>query len=369
MSGLRVLEPGLHTTVQDRGRFGFQRYGVPVAGALDPEALALATALVGDPPGTAALELRYLGPVLALEATSARIALAGARIAATIERGSERIPLAEGRSATLWRGDRLRIGALRDSTGAVLAVAGGIAVPAALGSRATFTRSGIGGLGGRALVAGDLLPLALDAAPDGPERALAQPLDLAPPPRIRVVLGPQRDHFTDAAVATFLAAEWRVSKDADRMGLRLDGPDLAHAQGFNIVSDGIVTGAVQVPGTRRPILLLADRQTSGGYPKIATVITADLPALGRLGPGAAIRFAAVTAAEGAAVARARAAALRALADGIGPLRRLGAIDTEALYRGNLISAPITLDLPEDPPEDPPGGLPDSPPGGPADSPE
>jgi biotin-dependent carboxylase-like uncharacterized protein len=346
VSGLRVVEAGLFATVQDLGRPGYQRHGVPVSGALDPMAHRLANALVGNAPGAAALELRFLGPVLEVEAERVRLALAGAAIAARIERGAERIELREERSITLRRGDRLRVGPLRESSTATLAVAGGVDVAPVLGSRSTFTRGGFGGLSGRALAAGDFVPLGRAGAPVGPEQELGEPLDIRPPERVRVVLGPQADHFTEAAVETFLAAEWRISKDADRMGLRLEGPELAHRESYNIVSDGIVTGAIQVPGTRLPILLLADRQTSGGYPKIATVITADLPALGRLAPGAALRFAAVSAAEGAEAARARAAEFARLVARIRTWRPPGAVDEAALHRENLIQPPVALEGPE-----------------------
>ena len=342
MNGLRIIDPGLATSVQDLGRFGHQRAGVPVSGALDPEALVRANALVGNPPGAAALEMRFQGPSFEVTAPAVRIAVVGAEIDARVERDGERMAFGQDRTVTLGHGDRVRIGTLRASTTATLAVRGGIDVPEVLGSRATFLRSRIGGFRGRLLAAGDVVPVGEAGPPDGPDRALARPFELSPPPEIRVVLGPQDDHFTDDAVATLLGADWTASARADRMGVRLEGPELAHRDGYNIVSDGIVSGAIQVPGTRQPIVLLADRQTSGGYPKIATVIGADLPALGRLGPGARIRFAAVSAAEGARIARAAHAARGADIAAIRDYAPAGVVDDTALWRENLIQPPIGL---------------------------
>ena len=176
--------------------------------------------------------------------------------------------------------------------------------------------------------------------PPGQIFCLPAPFPAAPAQTIRVVLGPQEDHFTPEAVETFLTRPWQVTQEADRMGLRLDGPRLSHAKGYNITSDAIVTGSIQVPGSGQPIIMLVDRQTSGGYPKIATVITADLPALARFSPGASFHFAAVSAAEGAHLARERAAEMAELLASIAPWRPSGQIDEAALYRENLISPPI-----------------------------
>lgn len=346
---LDVVDPGVATTVQDLGRIGFQRYGAPVSGALDRDALRLANALVGAPEDAAGLEIRYLGPTLRAAGAPVRVALAGAAAAMRIERGDGRAESLEaGVSATLRPGDMLRVGPLRGrSSTAMLGVSGGVDAPLALGSRSTFARSGIGGLAGRALAAGDRVPVG--AAAEGPERALAERSEPVWEGVARVVLGPQADHFTEEAAAQFLGTDWTVTQDADRMGLRLAGPQdaegaplrLAHRDGHDITSDGIVTGAVQVPGSGQPIVLLADRQTSGGYPKIATVISADLPALGRLRPGDRIRFAAVDPAEGALSLRAAESRLRAAIASIGAAPGAsGRIDLDALYREDLISPPI-----------------------------
>lgn len=287
---LEVVAHGLHTTVQDLGRVGYQNVGLPASGPLDRISLRLANALVGNPPGTPALEMLLLGATFGVAADSVRIALVGGELEIGADRARD-VPA--GRSVRLVRGDVFRVRASGDSVCAYLAIEGGPQIAPLLGSGATYVRSGIGGFHGRALRRGDRLPLARDAVDVRDELALARPVDLGLGRPIRIVLGPQRDYFTDAAVATFLSSEYVVSNQADRMGFRLDGPPIAHAKGYNIVSDGTVAGAIQVPGSGKPIILMVDHQTTGGYPKIATVISADIPVVGRRKPGRAIRFAAI----------------------------------------------------------------------------
>ena len=304
MSGaLLVVEPGLFTTVQDLGRRGAQRLGIPVSGALDPVALRAANVVAGNPEGMAGLEIALAGPVLEAAAESVRVAVAGGTTGLVVERvtgGEQRVGPLE--SVTLRRGDRVRVGAVAGSSVACLAIAGGLDLPPFMGSLSTYVRGGYGGLAGRALARGDRLPLRLAAVP-ARDDVRVRGLELVPAREVRVVCGPQDDYFTAEAMAAFLGSAWRVTREADRMGLRLDGPRLAHAKGANIVSDGVAPGAVQVPGNGFPIVLLADRQTTGGYPKIATVISADLPALGRVSPGAELRFVAVSVGEAEAARR------------------------------------------------------------------
>lgn len=338
-AALRVISPGLMTTLQDLGRPGYQRLGIPVSGALDPISLRAANRIVGNPAATAALEIAYQGPVLAVEADSIRIALAGAGAPVDIldeNDAARRIALLQ--SVRLVRGQRLRVGALAGAV-AYLAVEGGFAVEPMLGSRSTYTRAGIGGFAGRAVAIGDLLPLARQTVDDREERMLPL-LDLASPARYRVVLGPQDDYFTEAAIRTLLDATYTVSPATDRMGMRLDGPKLEHAKGFNIVSDGIAPGAIQVPGNGLPIVLLADRQTTGGYPKVAAVISADLPALGRLMPGAKVAFQAVGIDEAEAARRQMAALIADLDASIVPARHTGLIDDAKLMAANLVSGVV-----------------------------
>ncbi len=333
-AALSVIAPGSHTTVQDLGRVGFQAIGVPVSGALDSVALRFVNALVGNPRSAAVLEFLYQGPTLEVQVDSVRIAAAGCDIELA-GRPVRHIP--PWQSLRLPRGVRFRLGATQGSVCGYLAVEGGFALAHVLGSQSTFTRGRIGGLEGRALRAGDRLPLAQPDVDQRVEVRLAAPPDWRPADRIRVVLGPQEAHFTAAAVRRFLAATFTVSKDADRMGLRLEGPELTHARGYNIASDGVVTGAVQVPGAGRPIIMLADHQTTGGYPKIATVISTDLGAVGRLRPGDPVRFRAVSGAEAEAARRAlesdierRVRNLTAATDG-------SDLNEAALHASNLVS--------------------------------
>lgn len=356
---IEILVPGLATTVQDLGRVGWLRVGVPPSGALDPLSHALANALVGHVPAAPALEIRYLGPSLRCLGAPQRVALVGAEVAMRVERaeGGEAETIGAWRTATLQPGDVLRVGPLKGSSTATLALSPGPLVEPVLSSRSAFLRGGFGGGFGRTLRAGDRLP----AAPGGPtplppglqseNGAVWIPPESRPPTpapdaegvwTVRVMLGPQDDHFTPAGLETFLGAVWTVTQEADRMGIRLDGPTLEHApaKGFNIVSDGIVTGALQVPGTGRPILLLADRGTAGGYPKIAVAISADLPLVGRLGPGAKIRFEAVDEDAALAACRAQHLAIEAARAAIAPFHEPGVINEEALRRSNLITARV-----------------------------
>jgi allophanate hydrolase len=332
-----VLKPGLHTTVQDLGRVGYQALGVPVSGALDPVALRIANALVGNREKIAGLEFLVSGATFQVMADSTRVAVAGTGASLTTGEPARVVPA--WHSVTLVHGELLEIGLGGESVCAYLAVEGGIAVPLVLGSASTYVRAGFGGLAGRPLQRGAVVPLAGAQASGRSEQHLPSPPPAASGQPIRVVLGPQQDHFTDAALATLLAAEFRISKSADRMGMRLDGPALAHRHGWDIVSDAIATGAVQVPGSGQPILLLADHQTTGGYPKIATVISADLPVVGRRRPGDAMRFAAVSVAEAEQLARDEdrdVAAMIAACEAVPG----GGIDLSSLYAGNLISGVV-----------------------------
>lgn len=336
---LRVVQPGLHTTIQDLGRVGSQRLGIPVSGALDPIALRVANAVVGNSQAMAGIEMAVLGPTLEVEAGSVRVAVAGGatRLVIEVADGSRRdIPPLQ--SATARAGDKLRIGPVTGSAVAYLAIAGGFALPPFLGSLSTYVRGGFGGLDGRAVAAGDRLPLCAAEAGEREEMSLVE-FSLASPGTVRVVLGPQDDYFAPEALEAFLGATYTVTRDADRMGLRLEGPPLPHTKGYNIVSDGIAPGSIQVPGSCQPIVLLADRQTTGGYPKIATVISADLPAVGRLTPGTTLRFAKVSVAEAQAARRTLEAELAALTSRLSPVRPDGP-DLDRLHDTNLVSGVV-----------------------------
>jgi allophanate hydrolase len=241
----------------------------------------------------------------------------------------------------LSRGAILQIVVGRQSACCYHAVEGGIAVPLVLGSASTYARAGIGGLDGRLLRRDDIVPLAVERAPERTEVRLPRPFDAARDQPIRVVLGPQQEYFTEEAVTMLLSAEFRVSKSTDRMGMRLDGPLLRHRDGWDIVSDAIATGSIQVPGSGQPILLLADHQTTGGYPKIATVISADLPVVGRRRPGDALRFAAVSIEEAEELCREGERRLAELVAALEPVPKGDGIDSLSLYEDNLISGVVT----------------------------
>ncbi|MDQ0510118.1 biotin-dependent carboxyltransferase family protein [Ancylobacter amanitiformis] len=339
-AAIAILQPGPQTSVQDAGRLGFQAFGVPVCGALDPPALRLANALVGNEPGAAALELRLAGPAFEVTGGPARLALTGADGVIEVEQGGETRRFGPWRAIDIPERARVRIGPLKASGSAILAFAGGIDVPCVLGSRATDLKGRFGGHLGRALMAGDVIALGASSL-DGPCLELQNPPSLTFGGALRVVLGPQADAFTEDGLAEFLGTAYRVSREADRMGLRLEGTPLGFRRGADIVSDGIVTGSIQVPGSGLPILLLADHQTIGGYAKIATVISADLPAAGRLLPGASVRFIAVSVAQAEEARRAQERAVAQQIAALLPVRALARVDLEALLRENLVSGVVS----------------------------
>jgi allophanate hydrolase len=281
-----------------------------------------------------------MGPDLMAEADSVRVALVGPLSPSLIE-GPDAAPkpVDSNRTHLLKRGQILKVGMVEGSSTAYLAVAGGFAVPAFMGSLSTYTRAGIGGFEGRKLANGDALPLKLEQAPPGDERKLAGPFDYGSGP-IRFVWGPQDDYFSAKGRKTFVESEYKVSKEADRMGIRFEGPVIEHSKGADIISDGIGPGAIQVPGAGLPIVLLGDRQTVGGYSKIATVASVDLPRLGRLLPGMSVRFQAIGVEEAEKLRRDQEHRLqRAIAE-FQTARPPGGIDLARLYEENLIDGVI-----------------------------
>jgi antagonist of KipI len=298
---LQALTPGLLATVQDLGRPGYLDAGLPPSGALDPVALRAANMLAGNPPGAAALELTLWGGTWQCMA-GGWVALAGASMEARWNGEA----LSGWRSWMLQPGDRLSFGQAREGCRAYLALQGGVDVPEVLGSRSTYLRAGLGGLEGRAIRAGDLI-LGRTAAERGEESpapreksGIALTIDQSWIPRylspctLRVLWGPQEDRFPPETRETFARECYRITEHSDRMGCRLQGPTLAPAGGSDILSEPISPGAVQVTSDGQPIVLLADRQTAGGYAKIATVISADLWKAGQLRPGDQVRFRPVT---------------------------------------------------------------------------
>ena len=331
---LRILSAGPGVTLQDAGRHGYLRFGVTAAGPMDSLAHAAANLAVGNQPGATALEVSVGGIEVTAEAASLHIAVAGGEFALRLDGR----PLPPAVVLRLDEGAVLKIRAGAKGSWCYLAIAGQLNVPKVLGSHATHTRTGFGGVDGRAIVTGDRLGIEPSGSPAPSPGAIVAPWLDRPISTIRVVLGPQHDYFADDQIAAFLAGPWTASAKGDRMACFLDGPRLTHARGYNIVSDGIALGAIQVPGDGRPIVLMADRQSTGGYPKIATVIGPDLSRLAQARPGTIFRFAAVSIGQ-AVAARREEAALLARGIVVEPLVRTH-LSSEFLLGLNLIDGVV-----------------------------
>ena len=293
---IRVHRPGLLTTVQDYGRHGYQHLGLCPGGAMDPVALGLANALIGNPMREAALEITVLGPELEFEAQTL-VALCGAEFGGGFPRQ---------RPVLMAAGSRLSLGGAERGARAYLAVAGGFALEPVLGSRSTYLPGGFGGFHGRALRRGDVVPLHEDCVSlsrerfgslkntrNGTVRWHAPPVTLPEhePIVLHAIEGQHFASFDIAAQRAFFDAVWRIAPDSNRMGFRLAGPALARAETDEILSGPTCIGTVQVPASGAPIALMADHQTTGGYPRIAEIASADVPRLAQLAPGASLRFA------------------------------------------------------------------------------
>ncbi len=287
MARLHVIKAGMLTTVQDRGRWGLQSRGVPVAGPMDPCSHRLANALVGNDAGAATLEVTLVGPELEFDDERA-VAVAGAEFELAVDGR----PAPVGVSFVVAAGSRLRVGHRSRGARAYLAISGGVTVPMVFGSRATHLVSVMGGIEGRALKPGDELPLGVPMRPRRSSRIpLPSPIVLPDGhATIRVLPGPQQEYFSSGALDALQSARYKIATSSDRMGFRLEGPRLTHARGADIISDATPLGVLQVPASGQPILLMADRQTTGGYPTIATAISADIGLAGQLGPGETISF-------------------------------------------------------------------------------
>ena len=282
-----IRQAGLLTTVQDGGRYGYQQYGVMVSGAMDQKSMRLANLLVGNEPDEAVLEMTALGADLEFQ-TDCIVAAVGADMQPVIGK----MPVEMGVAILVRKGETIRFQAAKHGCRTYLSFAGCLDLPEVMGSRSTLLRAGLGGYKGRKLRPGDELSL---RAPVGSlphwEKRRIEPRQM--PEKLltlRVVLGPQDDRFPAQAMETFLSSVYTVKAESDRMGYRLDGPKLAHVNGANIITDGIAFGAIQVPNDGKPIIMMADRQCTGGYTKIASVITADLPLLAQCGAGAKVQF-------------------------------------------------------------------------------
>ena len=304
MPVIEILEAGLLTTVQDKGRYGYQRFGMPVAGAMDVFALRVGDALVGNDDGAAGLEITVLGPKLRFLADT-WIAVTGANLGATLN-GE---PMAAWQSVEVSKGSDLGFKGLENGMRAYLAIAGGIDVPVVMGSRSTYLKAAIGGLEGRGLRPGDFLDV-LDRSGKNTTFVSRTAPDIITQEygsehEVRVVFGPQDSRFTEAGISTFLGSKYTVAIQSDRMGYRLEGPVIERVDGSDVISDGTSFGAVQVPGDGQPIVLLADRGTTGGYTKIATVISSDLHKFAQAMPGQTMSFKSVSIEEAHEIYRIR----------------------------------------------------------------
>ena len=304
---IELLKAGPLTTVQDLGRMAWRDRGISRCGALDDLALCQANLLVGNDVGAAGLEFT-LGPALLRLQADGWLALTGTDSPAALD-GQ---PVRPGWRTRVQAGQVLKIAPPRDRMRTVLAVSGGIDVPLALGSRSTDLKAGFGGLNGRALKDGDQLPW---HPPPLHHKPTARPVGLRPPPwsaAVRVLPGPEHDQFAPEARRALFETAWTLTPQSNRIGFRFAGPVLARAAGGDLPSHGVLPGVIQVPPSGQPIVLLADAQTTGGYPKIGVVIRADLWKLAQLRLGGTLRFLPCTPEEAVAALRDREAELDAL---------------------------------------------------------
>ncbi|MCT4496885.1 biotin-dependent carboxyltransferase family protein [Pseudomonas sivasensis] len=301
---IKVIKPGMLSTFQDTGRHGFQHWGVPVTGVMDEDAHALCNLLVGNPRTFSTLEMTLQGPTLHFQA-KAVIALAGADLGAELDA----IPLKPGVAALVSPGSTLSFGKRRQGARSYLAVGGGFLLPPLMNSTSTYSRGGFGGLRGRALQAGDLIPICSSFAnpPRLSPRSHFGLYEAVACEQIRVIAGREWKDFSAESQAHFLNHDYTLSGDSDRMGYRLDGTPLALSSPKELLSESVTFGTVQVPPSGKPLILMADRQTTGGYPRIAQVASVDLPRLAQLLPGDKLRFSLIdlSAAETLLLTRAR----------------------------------------------------------------
>lgn len=287
---IEFLSKGLLTTVQDNGRPAFQRFGMPVAGAMDKFSHYLANTLVGNHRTDEAIEATVVGPSLRFH-TANIFAISGADFSPTLDGQS----IENNRAYLAPAGSVLRLGSARWGSRCYIAFAGGLALEKVMGSKSTYLKGGIGGLDGRAIAAGDTIGFAAPRTdlPGMEHRRLGHDywLQRSDPQVIRVIEGPQYDHFSEAGIRAFLGSPYTVTPENDRMGYRLSGPSISHKDGIdgNIISDGVPLGAIQVPRDQ-PIIMMADRQTTGGYTKIASVISVDLPYVAQSKAGDRLQF-------------------------------------------------------------------------------
>lgn len=308
---IKVLRPGALTSIQDLGRHGYQKFGVIVSGAMDPYSLRIANLLVGNDEGEGALEITLAGPSLMMKKDTL-FAITGGDLSPTIN--GEPVPM--WRPVYLKKDSTLQFGACKSGCRAYLAVAGGYDIPVVMGSKSTYLRAGLGGFQGRALKAGDVL--SVSPLSEQTDRLMRQFVKQSPSgsfvftswyagnrqilgdtrnTTVRVLRGTQYEHFDAESTAKFWSCTFKITPQSDRMGYRLSGPVLKLAEPLEMISEAVSFGTVQVPPDGNPIILLADRQTAGGYPKIAQVAMVDIPLVAQSKPGCDIRFQEISLAE------------------------------------------------------------------------
>ncbi len=292
MSYLKIINPGLLTTIQDYGRAGYQQDGMPVAGAMDSYAMQLANILTGNDRNDAVIEMTFLGAEIQFNLNTT-IAITGADMSPRINGTS----ISMYKTVNVNKGDILKLVGATKGCRTYISISGGLDIPKIMGSKSTYLRAKIGGLQGRKLKAGDEIYIKNNentrkiGIREMPEEVIP---DYKGTIIARVILGPEDDRFTDQGIKTFFQEEYKITNQSDRMGYRLEGKKIEHKNGADIISGGITLGAIQVPGHGQPIIMMADRQTTGGYTKIANVISVDIPYLAQLKPGDRIRFKKIT---------------------------------------------------------------------------
>ena len=330
MPFVEVLDTGPLTTIQDAGRFGLRDFGVSQAGPMDQLAFEMSNLLVGNVKSAAAFEFALNGGRFRFDANTA-VAVTGPGV----ELSTDGAAMATNQTLKIDAGQILCIGPVRNGLWGYLAVAGGINTQPVLGSRATHLRFGLGGLAGRSLVGGDRVPVAsTDGSP--PVRIAEQDLPKNDQTPIRVILGPQDDYFHPDMIAQFLSTTFRVSTRVDRMASILDGAPLIATRGHDIISDATIPGVIQVPASGQPLILMAEGQTTGGYPKIATIIGADLRRVAQTAPGKNLSFVAVAPEEAEAALFGYRNQHHKILKSVCPAK-FGQICNAQLYSTNLIS--------------------------------
>ncbi len=344
---LKILSPGLLASIQDRGRIGYGSFGVPRSGAVDPVMLRLGNALVGNDPFEPAIEFRFMGPTVTAMEGSINLGLACYARGELMEFSTqEKKPVSPWQTVTLNEGDILKIFPLDIGATGYITVEGGLDLTPVLESCSTYARAKLGGVRGEVLQNNDTLKVKQSVGCRDCEKIMTLPVPITEDP-LSILPGPQEDHFSEQEFAGFLAHSFKVGSDVDRMGIRLEGRKIEALaeKGYDLISDGLVNGAIQIPGSGQPIVLSADCQSVGGYPKIATIISSDLNRLGQLVPGQQISFRKVDLQTAHALHREKE---KTIETAIGSIRNYygeGAVDLMALYENNLVGGVVDAQKP------------------------